>query len=321
MKILALIGIVIISFLSSNAFADTFESFDENNYLFLQISNDKAVGLVRMDGEIASIQSDVKYYKNGNFRTSATNNNFVLFGVPAADSINMTIFDLNNREKITLIIKKLDTDTPYEKTIKKELSVLEKFEQAQEMTGLGNIHAQKELEKLEKEKKKQEQKDAVIIIPRSDYVESQEKEIKILSQIMEHIPYYQQFFFDIRIVDSTINGAGNDFWNDVGFVNDVEIISTIKDPYGKILNEFAGNTTGKGVYASENGTSFYYNSVLRGSYTLEVNATKYFDDSATFTTNYLIKEFFVFIPNGNNSNPQTNSTCGGECDDELKEFE
>ena len=123
MKNIILVGIVIVSFLTTNAFADTFESVDENKYLFLEILNDKATGLLRIDGEITSIQSDIKYYKNGNFRTSTINNSFILVGVPNGDFIKMTIFDLENREKITLMIQKLDTDTPYEKTVKKELNL------------------------------------------------------------------------------------------------------------------------------------------------------------------------------------------------------
>ena len=34
---------------------------------------------------------------------------------------------------------------------------------------------------------------------------------------------------------------------------------------------------------------------------MEINATKYFDESETFATNSITEEFFVFVPNNNKS--------------------
>lgn len=274
MVLLFAIILIFLIFSINDIYAQTFESSNNDNYLFLKIFNDKAFALLKIDGVITSIQEeDIKYYKNENFRINFKNK-IILHGSPAADSnfINMTIHDQQNNIKITLMIQKLDTNTPYEKPIK--LTVLEKFERAEEQTGMKLVIP------LEEEKKD---------------IQLVERDIKILTQIPERFPYYQEFFFDVRIVDPALN-ISNDFWNDVGFLNDVEIISTIKDPFGTILNQFTGNTTGRGHYAPVNGTLFYFNSVA-GAYTLEVNATKYFEESATIATDSIIREFFVFTHN------------------------
>jgi len=272
MRIILLVIILLILVYSMNdIYAQTFESSNEENYLFLKISNDKAFALMKINGVITSIQEeDIKYYKNGNFKINFENR-IILLGAPAADFINITIHDRQNNLKIILIIQKVDTNTSYAYEEPIELTVAEKVELAEEQTGMELIVP------LVKEKKD---------------IQPDQKEIKILTQIPERFPYYQEFFFDVRIVDSTLN-ISNDYWNDVGFINDVEIISTIKDPLGTILNEFTGNTTGRGHYSPVNGTSFSFNSVS-GAYTLEVNATKYFEKSATFATDSIVREFFVF---------------------------
>lgn len=266
---------MILVFSMNGVYAEIFESSNEDTYLFLNISNDTAFALMKINGVIISIQEeDIKYYKNGNFRINFENR-IILLGAPGVDSINITIYDLQKNLKITLMIQELDTNISYEKPIRQTPTVLEKFELAEEQTGMKLVIP------LEKEKKD---------------IQLVKRDIKILTQIPERFPYYQEFFFDVRIVDSALN-ISDDFWNDVGFINDVEIISTIKDPYGTILNQFTGNTTGRGHYAPVNGTSFSFNSVAAGAYTLEVNATKYFEESATFATDSILREFFVFAPN------------------------
>jgi len=284
--VLVIIILMILVFSMNGVYAETFQSYNEDNYLFLEISNDKAFALMKINGNITSIQEDIKYYKNGNFRINFENI-IILLGAPVADdSINITIHDKLKNLEITLMTQKVD-NTSYKKPIRKSLTVLEKFEIAKDITGMELVVP------LKKEKKKD--------IP-------DEKEIKILTQIPVRFPYYQEFFFDVRVVDSALN-ISKDFWNDVGFINDVEIISTIKDPYGTILNQFTGNTTGKGHFAPVNGTLFSFNSVLLGAYTLEVNATKYFEESATFATDSIISEFFVFSPNDH-----TKSVSPNECE-------
>lgn len=300
MKIIIIVIILMILVFSMNSvYAETFQSYNEDNYLFLEISNDKAFALMKINGKITSIQEeDIKYYNNENFRINFENR-IILLGAPVADSINITIHDKLKNLEITLMTQKVD-NTSYEKPIKQSLTVLEKFERASEITGMELVVP------LKKEKKKD--------IP-------DEKEIKILTQIPVRFPYYQEFFFDVRVVDSALN-ISKDFWNDVGFINDVEIISTIKDPHGTILNQFTGNTTGKGHFAPVNGTLFSFNSVLLGAYTLEVNATKYFDESARFATDSIIREFFVFSPNDHTKSVSPiecelsdNGLCVDECPD------
>lgn len=291
MLILVLLVLVILVFSMSEIYADTFEGSENDNYLFLKMSNDNAFVLLRIDEKITSIQENVKYYKNGNFRINFENR-IMLFGAHINDEIKIRIYDFEKKHKVTLTVQKIDTQTSYEKPIIEELTILEKFEHSQEQTGMKlviplEIGNTKKLSETTK-------------IPRSQYILSKDKEIKILSQITKRITHSQEFFFNIRAVDPTINGIAKDFWNDLGFVNDVEITSIIQDPNGKILNKFAGNTTKNGHYSSPK-ISFSYNSILSGAYTVEVNATKYFEESETFATDSITEEFFVFVTNNNKS--------------------
>jgi len=303
MLILLLLVLVIFVFSVSEVYADTFQGSENGNYLFLNISDDYAFALLRIDGKIISIHEDVKYSKNENFRINFENR-IILMGIPSNDEIKIRIHDFEGKQKITLVLQKIDTETTYEKPIKKELTILEKFELSEKTTGMEFVVP---LEKNDFKRASNIEK-----IPRSQYIESTDKEIKILSVITKRIAYYEEFFFNIRTVDPSINVIGNDFWNDIGFLNDVEIISVIKDPNGKILNEFAGNTTGKGYYTSPR-IMFPYNTILPNAYTMELNATKYFDESGTFTTSSITDEFFVFVPNNNKSQIECNFLFEGRC--------
>lgn len=300
--ILVLLIIIIFAFSINEIYAETFQSFENDNYLYLDISNDTAFIIMRIDGKTTTIQKDLKDYKNENFKINAFENK--IFVIPVDDKIEIKIYNQENNQKTILTLQKLDTNTLYEKPIKEELTILEKFEDAQNQTGM------KLVVPLDTSDFKKES--IVEKIPRSQYIESDEK-IKILNQFTDRIFYYQEFFFDVRIVNSAINGVGNDFWNDSGFVNDVEIISTIKNPYGDILNEFEGDTSENGLYSSP-GILFPYNSILSGAYTFQVNATKYFDESQSFATDSITKEFFVFLPNNNKSKTEcVNMIINGTC--------
>jgi len=122
-----LLVLIILLFSMNEIYADTFEGSENDNYLFLKISNNNAFVLLKIDEKITSIQEDVKYYKNGNFRINFENG-IILIGVPSDDEIKIKIHDLKEKQKITLIVQKIDTVTAYEKPIKEELTVLEKFE-------------------------------------------------------------------------------------------------------------------------------------------------------------------------------------------------
>ena len=132
--------------------AETFESIDNDNYLFLEIEDDKANGVIKIGVKIITIQTDVKFYKNNSFKIKVLNDNIFLFG--SIDTLKVKILELNDRKKIIIDIQKLDT-TPYIKTTEKELTSLEKYYYAQEQTGLIHIETQKRLEeeqrKIEKE--------------------------------------------------------------------------------------------------------------------------------------------------------------------------
>jgi hypothetical protein len=166
----------------------------------------------------------------------------------------------------------------------------------QKITGLLHVETQK---KLEEEKRllllKEKEIERIKNTERPDYELSLDKEIKINLESPGKIPWYKSFGFDLRIVDPDKNKF-NSYWQRAGYVDDVEIVSTIKDPNGKILNKFTGNTADSGTFASDYDTTFSYNTFLNGEYTLDILATKYFDESATFATASLLKEFDVYVP-------------------------
>ena len=61
---------MILVFSMNDVYAEIFQSSNDDNYLFLNISNDKAFALLKIDGNITSIQEeDIKYYKNGSCHT------------------------------------------------------------------------------------------------------------------------------------------------------------------------------------------------------------------------------------------------------------
>jgi len=70
----------------NQAYADTFQSSEKDDYLFLEISEDTVFVLLRIDGKITSIQEDIKYSKNGNFRINFENK-IILNGFPNNDEI------------------------------------------------------------------------------------------------------------------------------------------------------------------------------------------------------------------------------------------
>lgn len=272
--------------------AETFESSGSDDYLFLEINNGTANGILRIDSKIISIQSDVKLYNNDNFKIKLFQDRLLLFG----NTSKVTIIDLEQRNISFINIYKIDTDTKFEKFEKEELTILEELEKSKEITGPDHVETQRALEEEAKEKELEEERLAEIKErqeSRSKYVLS-DKEIMIIIESNKNVPHTKSFNFDLSIVDPNVNWMSNDYR-----VGNVEIEGTVKDPDGTILNVITGNTTDKGYFAPQKGTSF--STVRNGDYTLEVIATKYFDDLATYSIASILKEFSVYIPR--NSNP------------------
>ncbi len=285
------------------ASADSFEGSNDGDYLFLDIDGDKGIANMRIDEKITTIQGEIKYYENGNFKIKAIQDKVILFGKFLSDeSLRISIIDMNERKKIILDIQKLSTQ--YITPVKEE------------HVGMGDIRAAEEQLRLEEEKKKQEEEANKVVIPRSEYIQS-DKEIAILIQSMDRVSIYSFFDFDVRLVDPHINKLYN-YYESKGYINDVQINATVKDGEGKILNTFSGNTTMNGHYSPDSTTYFADNTNTRDAFTLEILATKYFDDTATFVTTTLLKEFFVFIPsNSSKGCPGDYIYSNGRCDPPL----
>lgn len=268
------------------ASADSFEGSNDGDYLFLDIDGDKGIAIMRIDGKITFIQGEIKYYKNGNFQIKAIQDRVILLGTFLSDeSLRIIIIDRNERKEIILDIQKLGTQ--YIIPVKEE------------HIGLGNIRVMQEEQRLEEEKKKQEEEANKVVISRSEYIQSNQ-EIAILIESMGRVSIYAFFDFDIRLVDPKINQLYN-YYESTGYINGVQINATVRDGEGKILNTFSGNTTKNGHYSPDTATYFVDNTNTRDAFTVEILAIKYFDDSATFTTTTLLKEFFVFVPSRDSS--------------------
>ena len=261
------------------ASADSFEGSTDGDYLFLDMDGDKGSAIMRIDGKITFIQGEIKYYKDGNFQIKAIQDRVILLGTFLSDeSLRIIIVDRNESKEIILDIQKLGTEylIPVE----------------QEHIGMEDIRAAEEQLRLEEEKKKQEEEANKVVILRSEYTKSTDKEIAILDQTMDSVSTNDFFGFDIRVVDPNVNNMFSYYTTD-GFVNDVEIISIVKDGEGNILNTFTGITTNQGHYSPDKVTYFPDNINTNNAFSLNVLATAYFDDTATFATTELFKEFFV----------------------------
>ena len=174
---------------------------------------------------------------------------------------------------------------------------LAEWKESLKQTGPLHVETQK---KLEEEKRllllKEKEIERIKNTDRPDYDLSKDQEIKINLQSPQRVAWYNPFDFELRIVDPDVN-IFTSYWERAGYIDDVEIISTIKDPNGQLLNEFTGSTTDKGTFSSDNSTSFLYNSFISNdAYTLDILATKYFDDTATFATASLLSEFYIYVP-------------------------
>ena len=280
--------------------AQSFESSGSENYLFLGINKDKVSGIMRTDSKITSINSEIKFYNNGNFKIKLFQDRLILYGSP--DKLKVTVLDLNERQRIFFDIYEISTQslTPKET----------------EHIGMPDIVAQQAEEKAKQEAIEEAQRLDEIAnkIPRSEYTLSEERKIAILDQTMKRVSVFKFFDFDIRIVDPEKNNLF-DYYRTDGFVDDVEITSIVRDGEGNILNSFTGITSKKGHYAPEQMTYFDDNINTNLPFSLKVLATAYFDD-ATFATASLFKEFFVYVPSSEKRSEcntgyvmATNGTC------------
>ncbi len=211
------------------------------------------------------------------------------------EKLNFKMYSLGEKQ----IIKRIPVilpDSIQNQNFTNSLFNLTDWKESQKVTGL--LHVETE-QRLEKEKRllllQEKEIERIKNTERPDYDLSLDKEIQINLQSDRRIPYYKSFDFNLRVVDPDKNKF-NSYWERRGYVDDVEIVSTIKDPNGQTLNKFTGNTIDSGTFSSEYGTTFSYDTFLKGAYTIEVLATKYFDNTATFATASLLKDFFIYVP-------------------------
>ena len=307
-----IVGIIVGMICIVPAYADTFESVDSKDYLFLEIDNNKVSGLLQIDGKITSINDSIKYYKNGNFKIKLFNDSMLLYG--SLNSLKVTVYDLTERQKTHYSIQKLDTKTPYEKIVEKKLTPLEKSQQAQNQTGLGNIAEQKRIEKerldaIEEQKRLQEIANKT---PRNQYQKIDDT-LELIVKSDFHVPLFTTFDFSLRSIDQTVNKYSQFFGG--GYLKDVEIIAKIITPDGKVKKTISGATDKEGYFT---GIPLFMpdNTPLNQEWTLEVSGIKYFDDIEKFSTFSVVESFFV-ITNPSNKSPicgsnqilATNGTC------------
>jgi len=294
-----ILSIVVLLFSMTNIYADTFEGSENNNYLFLEIDNDAVTGNMRIEEKIISINNTIQFYKNGNFKIKLFENKIILFGIPNNDEIKVTIFDIKQKEKITLMIQKLDTSF-YEKIIEKELTPLEKLEYAQNLTGLENIAEENRLEKEELEKIKEENRllEEANKTLRNEYQQTEDV-LKLIVRQDFKIPLKTTFDFDLRAIDQNENIHSQFYGN--GYLGDVILTGNVIDPDGKVWDIINATTNEDGYYKSE-GMYIPDNTSTAGEWFLELKAIKYFDDLEQFSTFSIVKSFFVTdIPDSNSS--------------------
>jgi len=282
-------------------YADTFQSYDNSNYLFLEINNDKVKGIMKIDGKITSINDMIKFYRNDNFKIRLFDGSVKLFG--STDSLKMTLVDKKENQKVFFDIQKLDTTSYEKKPVEKEFTPLEKFQHAQNQTGLGNIAEanrleEQRLETIEEEKRLQEIANKT---PRSEY--------QFIDDILElivrsdfHVPLMTTFNFDLRAVDQNYNKYSQFFG--VGFLEDVIVTGKVVDPQGKIWGTINDTTDEKGYYESQ-GLYIPYNTSTSGEWSLQLDGIKYFDDIEKFSTFNIVSPFFIV-----QNTDIKSSTCG-----------
>lgn len=267
MKSLLFCLIVIGMVISVNA--DSFEGIDNGNSILLEINDEKATATMRIDGKMNSISGDIRYYEDGRFKLkSDSNERILLFGIPLPDeSFKIIHLDLNERKKTIIEVQKLRIQTIHEVVYEREFTPL--FVE-----------------------KKSEIVKAPPVIPPSEYIEDKKREIAILDQTMKRVATTGSFNFDIRVVDADKNNLYSYSKTD-GFIDDAKVVSIIKDNHGIIINEFTGTTSNKGHYSPQDVTYFNPLTFTDDPFSLEVFVTAYFEDTATYATASLFKEFFV----------------------------
>lgn len=267
-----IISLFLASFVT-NVNADYFEGKDENNLIFFEINENKIKGYLVLENKIITINSNVKYYKDGNFKSIVFNPKLIIIGTPFENGYLINILDVHQKQHYLLEVKLLPIlKNPPNDIIQESLSMEDKITTTV----------------IEK-----------IPTPLSEYLEDKNRKITILYQIPKKLSIDQHFDFDIRVVDPSKN-VFKYYFETEGFVNDVHISSLVRNPDGIIINNFTGYTTNYGHYSPDDVTFFHSIFSSKIPYTWEVSAIKYYPDSETFSSASLEEEFFVYVPERNN---------------------
>ena len=284
--------VVIIVGISISVYADSFESSSSENYLFLERNNNHVSGIIQIEGKIITFDNEVdRFYKNGGFKVKLIGDKVLMFVLP--DRLLVNVLDLTEREKYSFDIKLIDTTTTYEQIVEEKLTPLEKFHQAQNQTGLGNIAEQNRIEEeklatLQEEERLQEIANKT---PRSEY-QSIDDVLELIVKPDFHVPLRTTFDFSLRSTDKNLNPYSQFYGG--GYLDDVSITSKIIDPDGNVKKTITGNTDEEGYFEAP-GLYMPDNTPLNQEWSVEISGIKYFDNIEKFSTFSIVKPFFVVV--------------------------
>ena len=302
---------------------------DRNDYLYIEFFLDGNIietndAFLRHDNYILVFDgTPANFYKSQSFSMKAPDLGIAIFAHPVSNLADLEYYFTvkiqgeDGSEKLNFYSRGITEEIP--EPVIEEISrdPLAEYEASQVLTGPALVSETERLEALAEEQRLQEEWNNRIIIPREDYTVS-DKEIAIMIQAPFSVPTKSNYNFDIRVVDPVVNDLHN-YYDTTGIISDVSITGSIKDSLGNILNSFSGNTTDQGHYS--NSAYIPENINTRDSFSLELFATKYFDENASFATYSILEEFFVFVPSDGGTKPSCNAgdlmapngTCVAEC--------
>lgn len=309
LQTITLVLCVIAFSITQQANAETFvleatSEQDRNDYLYIELfwEGDTILAknaFLKHDNYVLVFDgTPAKFYPSHGFSMKAPDLGIAIFGnaVNTLDDLEYYFTVITQGENGVKTLKFLSHGIPpkNQEPIVEEIprDPMAEYEAAQILTGPALVSEQERLAKLTEEQKLEEEWNNRIVIPRSEYTIS-DNEIVVMTQAPFRVPWKSFYNFDIRVVDPVKNNLF-DYYNTNGIIGDVSITGSIKDSLGNVLRSFSGNTTDIGHYSE----SAYIpeNINTRDSFSLELNAIKYFDDTATFATYSILEEFFVFIP-------------------------
>jgi len=284
---------------------------DRNDYLYIELFWDGNIietknAFLRHDNYILVFDgTPAKFYNSQGFSMKAPDLGIAIYAHPVSNLADLQYYFTvliqgeNGKEKLKFYSHGIPQEN--QEPIVEEIpsDPLAEYEAAQVLTGPALVSETERLSKFAEEAQLLEEWDNRVIIPREDYTIS-DNEIAVMTQTPFNVPTKSYYNFDIRVVDPAENNL-LDYYNTAGSVDDVFITGSVIDSVGNILSSFSGNTTNRGHYSESAYIPENINTV--GAFILDLTATKYFDEDATFTTYHVDEEFFVFVPSDGSAQP------------------